>query len=95
MALPWRLSPRAGVDLDRILNFPEGHSTRAAQRIRARIADALQLISEHPRIGVRLRGSIRQTVTRLGRNAYIIRYRLTETDILITRIWHGKEDRPR
>ncbi len=95
MALPWRFLPRADADLERVVDFSKALSPRAAQRARARIADALQLISEHPRIGVAVRGGLRQVVTRLGRNAYVIRYKLTDAEILVTRIWHGKEDRPR
>lgn len=95
MALPWRLLPRAGADLDRVVDFSRAQSARAAQRTRARIADALQLVSEHPRIGREVGGGLRQLVTRLGRNAYVIQYQLTPSEILITRIWHGKENRPR
>jgi len=38
---------------------------------------------------------VRHVVTRLGRNAHIIRCRLTDTEILITRIWRDNENRPR
>jgi plasmid stabilization system protein ParE len=95
MTRPWRLSSRAHADLDRVLDFSRPQSTRAASRVRTRIVEALRLISEHPRVGTALGGATRQLVTRLGRNAYVIRYRLTADEIVITRIWHGKENRPR
>jgi hypothetical protein len=36
----------------------------------------------------------RQRVFRFGRSRYVIRYRVTADAIIVTRIWHGKQDRP-
>ncbi len=94
MPLPWRFAPQADDDLTRVFTFLEGKSSRSALRARARIINGLVLISEHPRVGRSVGGAIRQVVVRFGRTAYVIRYRLTADEILITRIWHSKERRP-
>jgi hypothetical protein len=36
---------------------------------------------------------IRQLVVRFGASGYIVRYASLPPDILITRIWHGREER--
>lgn len=95
MALPWRLSTRADADLDRVLGFLSPKSPRASAAARDRIVDGLRLVSEQPRIGRRVHGATREIIVRFGDGAYVIRYRLTETEIFITRIWHSKEKRPR
>jgi plasmid stabilization system protein ParE len=65
--------------------------------------DALELIwtaigrlQEFPALGMLTeKNDIRQIVIRFGTSGYIVRYSiLVETgDILVTRIWHGREAR--
>jgi plasmid stabilization system protein ParE len=38
---------------------------------------------------------VRQLVLRYGKSGYVIRYRVTDEAVIISRIWHGKENRPR
>jgi len=52
------------------------------------------MVSEHPRIGRHVGGAIRQIFVRFGRGGYVIRYRVRKNDIVITRMWHSRENRP-
>ena len=40
-------------------------------------------------------GALRETVVLYGKSSYLVRYRVTDDAVIITRIWHGKENRPR
>ena len=93
MSLPWRLSSRADADVDRLLHFLK--SPRAAQRASQRILQGLELLSEQPRVGRHLGGAVREIFVRFGIGGYIIRYRLTGDEIVVTRLWHSRETRPR
>ena len=32
---------------------------------------------------------------KFARSTYVVRYRVTQEAVIITRIWHGRENRPR
>jgi toxin ParE1/3/4 len=91
-----RFSPDALMDVERLQAFLDPKSRDAAQRALARIWTAIELLQEFPALGMPTRDAdVRQIVTRFGASAYIIRYvHMAETnDILVTRIWHGREAR--
>lgn len=91
-----RFSPDALMDVERLQAFLDPKSRDAAQRALARIWTAIELLQEFPALGMPTRDAdVRQIVTRFGASAYIIRYiHIAETnDILVTRIWHGREAR--
>ena len=88
-------SARANTDLDRLHAFIAVKSPRAARCAVERIIEGIDLLSLFPQSGTLVRGNIRNFTIRFGRSGYIVRYELQGEDVLITRIWHGKEDRPR
>ena len=88
-----RLNARARADLDRLLQFQAQRSARVRAAAEARLADGLQLIGEHPLVGFPISGVYRQLVLRFGGGAYILRYRVMDNEILVTRIWHSLERR--
>lgn len=90
-----RLSARADADITRLMAFQARRSKRVRAAAEARLADGLQLIGEHPLIGFPVSSAYRQLVLRFGGGAYVLRYRLTETEIVVTRIWHSLERRPK
>jgi len=58
---------------------------------------AIERLQDFPNRGLSTGDTdIRQVVLRFGSSGYIVRYAvLPDTkDIIITRIWHGREDRP-
>ena len=79
------------------LRFLNQASPGAAQRAMALILAAIERLQDLPDRGRRTDDvDIRQIVIRFGTSGYIVRYSvIAETrDILITRIWHGRESRP-
>ena len=90
------LSPDAVEDVERLRLFLDQHSPVAAQRALASIWRAIERLEEFPNLGMQTEDAeLRQIVVRFGASGYIVRYAvLAEAqDILITRIWHGREAR--
>lgn len=89
------LTERARADFDRLHAFVAKKSPRSARRAVQRIIEGIDLIALFPRSGVVVRGRIRSAFIRFGRSSYVVRYKIEADAVIITRIWHGKEDRPR
>jgi plasmid stabilization system protein ParE len=90
------LSPDALTDIERLRTFLEQTNPGAARRGVAAILTAIERLQEFPDVGMTTGDAgIRQIVIRFGASGYIVRYSaLAETgDILVTRIWHGREAR--
>jgi plasmid stabilization system protein ParE len=88
-------SPRAGGDLDRLRDFIATESRASAERAIARIVRGVKNLEAFPELGVAIDGGFRQLVLKYGKSGYVIRYRVLDDAILITRVWHGREDRRR
>lgn len=90
------LSPDAIDDVVRLRSFLDQVNPGAARRAMELIFAAVDRLQEFPDRG-RKTGDpdVRQIVIRFGASGYVVRYAvLSETnDILITRIWHGRETR--
>lgn len=50
-------------------------------------------LSEYPLRGRPINPSLRELTVRFGRDGYIIRYEVSESEVMVTRIWHSLEDR--
>lgn len=89
------LSPDAVEDVERLRAFLDQNNPGAAQRALASIWTAIERLQEFPDMGMRTDADIRQIVVRFGASGYIVRYAAVrgDGDILITRIWHGREAR--
>jgi toxin ParE1/3/4 len=88
------LSPDAVRDLERLRTFLDQNNPDAAQRALARIWTAIERLQEFPALGIPTKDAdVRQIVIRFGASGYIVRYVAEATDIVITRIWHGREAR--
>jgi plasmid stabilization system protein ParE len=90
------LSPDAVDDIERLRNFLGQNNPDAARRALALIWTAIDRLQEFPDLGMPTGDAdIRQIVIRFGASGYIVRYALLREDgnILITRIWHGREAR--
>lgn len=86
---------RASADLERLHDFIAGKSPRAAQRAVQRLIEGLDLLALFPHSGVLLKRNIRTLTVRFGRSGYVVRYKIEADAVIITRIWHGREKRPR
>jgi plasmid stabilization system protein ParE len=90
------LSPDAVEDVERLRTFLDQSNPDAAQRALALIWTAIDRLQEFPGLGMPTEDAdIRQIVVRFGSSGYIVRYAVLPGDenILITRIWHGREAR--
>ena len=85
----------AEADLERIIAFLSKETAGRAERAIDRLERGFENLSVFPEMGAAIGGGLRQMVIRDRWNAVVARYRVLDTAILITRIWHGLEDRPR
>jgi plasmid stabilization system protein ParE len=90
------LSPDAVMDIERLRTFLDRNNPGAARRALASIWTAIDRLQQFPTLGMPTEDAeIRQIVIRFGASGYIVRYAILAetTDILVTRIWHGRESR--
>lgn len=87
------LTERARADFDRLHAFIAAKSPRSAKRAKQRIIEGIDLLALFPHSGVVVKGDIRNAFIRFGRSGYVVRYKIDADTVLITRMWHSKEDR--
>jgi plasmid stabilization system protein ParE len=89
-----RLSPVAVLDVERLRTYLDQNNPDVAQRALARIWTAIERLQEFPALGTPTKDpDVRQIVIRFGASGYIVRYIAKPNDIVVTRIWHGRETR--
>jgi plasmid stabilization system protein ParE len=81
-------------DLDRIADFLVQFDRRVSDRRIDWLQTELRKLAVHPFIG-RPASSVdrRELTLRFGKSSYLVRYRVTDDLVEITRIWHGRENR--
>jgi len=90
-ALIWH--PDALADIERLHDFLAQTSPSAAQRGASAIICAARKILKDPYTGSPY-AEFREMPAKFGRRAYILRYIvLPNNDVLITRVWHSREQR--
>jgi len=90
------LSHDAVEDVERLRAFLDHASPGVARRALALIWAAVEKLQDFPALGMPTDDpEIRQLVIRFGASGYIVRYVILPetTDILVTRVWHGREAR--
>ncbi|KRQ95857.1 type II toxin-antitoxin system RelE/ParE family toxin [Bradyrhizobium valentinum] len=90
------LSHDAVEDVERLRTFLNDVNPGAARRALELISAAIERLQDFPTLGMSTEDpEIRQIIVRFGASGYIIRYVILAEagDILITRIWHGREAR--
>jgi len=88
------IRPRALLDLRRLHDFLVAKSPRAALRAVEAIEQGIASLDQFPLRTPRL-GSpeTHELVVRFGRDGYVVRYRVRGDEVVITRIFHGRERR--
>jgi toxin ParE1/3/4 len=82
------------LDVERLRAFLDQNNPDVAERALAQIWMAIERLQEFPALGVPTKdANVRQIVIRFGASGYIVRYVAEANDIVITRIWHGREAR--
>lgn len=88
------VSPAAAADIERLRIFLADKNATVARRAVAVLTTAIQSLDTFPDRG-RPSGivGIRELIVPFGRSAYVVRYaHLAQMDeIVILRIWHGRE----
>lgn len=79
-------------DLERLHEFVAEKNPAAADRIRNQLLDTFQTLLKQPMGGKPVKSlPVRQWVA----GDYVIRYLIeNEQNLIIVRVWHGREDRP-
>lgn len=90
-----RLTPDAIADVRRLRAFLDHKNPHAARRFLRVMLEALGHLTTFPAMGTPTgRRDIRQITIKFGGSGYIVRYiAMPNGNILITRIWHGREAR--
>jgi toxin ParE1/3/4 len=90
-----RWLPEALDDLKRLYAFIEPHSPNAAKRAVDTLIEAAHTLTESPEKGRPwdLEMDFRELSVRFGARGYVIRYRYTDDEVIIVRVWHALEDR--
>jgi plasmid stabilization system protein ParE len=91
VALRWTQS--AYGDLRRLYDFLEPVNRAAAVRAVRLIVNRIERIPAQPRLGERLPRFVPREVRRVLAANYEIRYELTDSDVVVLRIFHAREDR--
>jgi toxin ParE1/3/4 len=90
------LSQEAASDSERVREFLDVNNPEAAKRALRVIFAALDKLQDFPDLGRPTEDAdIRQIVIRFGAAGYIARYTVLpdSSDVLVLRIWHGREAR--
>lgn len=91
MLLQWTTS--ANRDLVRLHAFLHPVNPRAATQAVQQLVGAAEQLLKYPKLGVRLTEFSPRNVRRMIVGDYELRYELTDTGIIVLRLWHGREDR--
>ena len=90
------ISRAAAADLERVHAFLAGENPAAAQRAVTVLISAMESLNTLPERG-RPCGTpnIRELIVPFGQSAYVVRYgySLATEEVIVLRIWHGREAR--
>ncbi len=90
------LRPAAWRDLLRLVEFVADLDERAGAKREDGLESALRRLGKRPFVGrPGAKPNTREHTIKFGRSSYLIRYIVTDDAVIIVRIWHGKEKRPR
>lgn len=86
------VTPEARLDLLRVGDFLAETNPNAALRAVELIKDRMRSLRHHP---ARTPGtdSMRELLIRFGQSGYVVRYAILEDQIVVSRIFHMREDR--
>ena len=91
MKLIW--SSRAWADVDRLHAVLAEHDNDAADAAVDRLVHAPEALLNFPRRGPRLSEFEPREVREFRVGNYLLRYELSDTDIVVLRFFHAREDR--
>lgn len=87
-----RYTPEAISDLARLREFIEIKNPVAAQRVSKELLLGIDKLRVFPKMGLQvLRAPQPELIRDLFIGNYTIRYLITKEEIIVLRLWHGKE----
>ena len=87
-----RFSPEAIEDLIRLRDFIEVKNPAAAQRVAKDLLLGLEKLKVFPEIGLKVERAFEpQRIRDLFVGNYTVRYLVGNGEVVVLRIWHGKE----
>jgi plasmid stabilization system protein ParE len=87
------VSPAASSDVDRLEAWLLDQNPRAAARVGDVLEAAIASLAELPDRDRSLNATTRELNAKFGRSTYVIRYVVGRDQVVVTRIFHGREDR--
>ena len=90
---------QARADLARLREFIALHSEVSAERVAKSLLNGIMLLSRHPRLGRKVsRGdgdAAPEEIRDWMVDKYVVRYLISDQRLVVLRIWHQREDRPK
>jgi plasmid stabilization system protein ParE len=89
-------SRAALADLDRQYQFLKTRNPEAATRSLQAIVAAGKSLEQTPQRGTPIASApgLRKLLVRFGKSGYMLHYSVLEDEVLILRVYHGRQDRP-
>ena len=88
-------APDAECDVERLHAWYADRSTAAARAFMARLELAEHRIETRPKTYRTLRDrETRRYSFKINRTTYLVDYQIEPTQIVILRVWHGRQNRP-
>jgi plasmid stabilization system protein ParE len=86
--------PEAKHDIERLHIFLAEKNPDTAIRAVRLIVEGAERLQKLPELGRLMPdGQRREYFLPFGASAYVLRYRVTSKEVVIIRVWHGREDR--
>jgi toxin ParE1/3/4 len=88
-----RFAPEAIEDLIRLRDFIERKNPTAAQRIAQDLLPGMEKLKVFPEIGLKVERAFEpRRIRDLYIGNYTVRYLIGDGEIVVLRLWHGKEN---
>ena len=83
----------ARTDLERIVDYWLEHAPGTAPAVVARVRSAIEALKQHPLLGRRVEGELRELVISHGATGYLALYEFDEAldTVLVVRVRHQRE----
>lgn len=88
-------APDADKDVTHLHDWLSEGSARGAAEFMTRLALAERRIEARPQMYRKLRdGETRRYAFKLNRRSYLVDYQIEPKQIVVLRVWHGRQERP-
>ena len=87
------ISQAASKDVDRLEAWLVDKNPNAAARVGEVLRRAINSLENWPERGRRMRSKTRELDAKLGGGVYVVRFQVHRDQVVVTRIFHGRERR--